>query len=868
MKHLFSAVCFTVLSTFLYAQAPELFNYQGVARDNSGNVLANQAIGLRITLHSGSPGGTTVYSETHAVTTNTFGLFAVEIGGGSVLSGTIAAINWGGNSYYVQTEMDASGGTSYTNMGTAQLLSVPYALYSKSSGTSGPQGATGSTGATGATGTNGAPGATGATGNNGTAGATGATGATGNAGATGANGNDGSSVVIQGSVATSANLPPTGNTQGDGYITQNTGHLWVWDGSAWVDAGLIQGPAGATGVTGATGGVGSAGATGATGATGNNGSAGATGATGATGNNGSAGATGATGATGNNGSAGATGATGATGNNGSAGATGATGATGNNGSAGATGATGATGNNGSAGATGATGATGNNGSAGATGATGATGIGTGSLDMAYDYSGAGLGRTITADAGAVKIAGADGLLITGDFGIGAVPEITGSGTRMFFNPNKAAFRAGYISGSGWDHVFIGNYSVAMGYNTIASGNQSTAFGDGTYSTNTASTAMGKGTTASGEYSTALGYNSRAFGAASTAIGVSNDATGIYSIAMGQSTQATGSNSTSMGLNTIASGNYSTAMGESTQASGINSTSMGYNTQASGTLSTALGNGSNATNAAATAMGQYTTASGSVSTAMGYVSQAEGLVSTAMGYSTDASGDYSTAIGFQSTSSGLGSFAIGVFAEASGDGATVMGEYTTARSFYETTIGRYNTDYTPASAIAWNTADRLFVIGNGTAGNATSNAMVVLKNGNTGIGSSIPGEKLDVDGTIKLSGNISSPKFRATQVWSQNSNLPAPTAFQSGGGTLIIMVSGSGHTAPAGVIGIDVKLNGNTIGQCKVLTNEIDSHKAFTNNYIVVTGIAAGTQTLSLTAISGTNIDLNDFFSATVMEMPY
>jgi hypothetical protein len=801
MKHLFSAVCFTVLSTFLYAQAPELFNYQGVARDNSGNVLANQAIGLRITLHSGSPGGTTVYSETHAVTTNTFGLFAVEIGGGSVLSGTIAAINWGGNSYYVQTEMDASGGTSYTNMGTAQLLSVPYALYSKSSGTSGPQGATGSTGATGATGTNGAPGATGATGNNGTAGATGATGATGNAGATGANGNDGSSVVIQGSVATSANLPPTGNTQGDGYITQNTGHLWVWDGSAWVDAGLIQGPAGATGVTGATGGVGSAGATGATGATGNNGSAGATGATGATGNNGSAGATGATGATGNNGSAGATGATGATGNNGSAGATGATGATGNNGSAGATGATGATGNNGSAGATGATGATGNNGSAGATGATGATGnngsagatgatgatgIGTGSLDMAYDYSGAGFGRNITADAGAVKIAGADGLLITGDFGIGAVPEITGSGTRMFFNPNKAAFRAGYISGSGWDHVFIGNYSVAMGYNTIASGNQSTAFGDGTYSTNTASTAMGKGTTASGEYSTALGYNSRAFGAGSTAIGVSNDATG----------------------------NYSISMGEGTQASGINSTSMGYSTQASGTISTAMGSGARASGVISTAFGNYTI--------------------------------------------------------ASGDGATVMGDNTKARSFYETTIGSYNTDYTPASATSWNTADRLFVIGNGTAGNATSNAMVVLKNGNTGIGSSIPGEKLDVDGTIKLSGNISSPKFRATQVWNQNSNLPAPATFQSGGGTLIIMVSGSGHTASlsGAVIGIDVTLNGNTIGQCKVLTNEDISHKAFTNNYIVVTGIAAGTQTLALTAISGTNIDLNDFFSATVMEMPY
>lgn len=117
-----------------YSQAPERMNYQGVARDLSGNVLANQSIGLRITLHSGSPSGTTVYQETHVVTTNAFGLFAIEIGGGSVVSGSVASINWGVNSYYVQTELDASGGTSYTNMGTAQLLSVPYALYAKNAG--------------------------------------------------------------------------------------------------------------------------------------------------------------------------------------------------------------------------------------------------------------------------------------------------------------------------------------------------------------------------------------------------------------------------------------------------------------------------------------------------------------------------------------------------------------------------------------------------------------------------------------------------------------------------------------------------------------------------------------------------------------
>ncbi len=116
-----------------FAQAPEKLNYQGVARDLSGNVLANDAIGLQIKIRSGSAGGTVVYQETHAVTTNAFGLFNVQIGGGTVQSGTFSSITWGTNSFYAEVLMDASGGTSYSTLGTQQLISVPYALNSKSS---------------------------------------------------------------------------------------------------------------------------------------------------------------------------------------------------------------------------------------------------------------------------------------------------------------------------------------------------------------------------------------------------------------------------------------------------------------------------------------------------------------------------------------------------------------------------------------------------------------------------------------------------------------------------------------------------------------------------------------------------------------
>ena len=158
-------------------------------------------------------------------------------------------------------------------------------------GATGPQGTPGQMGATGAQGIAGATGATGPQGATGTAGSQGATGATGAMGPAGA---DGTSVTIAGSVANAAALP-TGlgpSDAGDGYLTNDDGHLHVWNGSSWTDVGEIRGPQGATGPTGM---VGSQGATGATGAAGG---VGPQGATGPAGTSGTAGATGATGAVG------------------------------------------------------------------------------------------------------------------------------------------------------------------------------------------------------------------------------------------------------------------------------------------------------------------------------------------------------------------------------------------------------------------------------------------------------------------------------------------------------------------------------------------------------------------------------------------
>ena len=109
------------------AQSPNAFSYQAVARASNGDQIANQAVSFRISILQDSISGSSVYSETHSATTNKYGLVNLQIGNGT--SGNdFTAINWANGPYFVKVEMDASGGTTYAETGTSQLLSVPYAL--------------------------------------------------------------------------------------------------------------------------------------------------------------------------------------------------------------------------------------------------------------------------------------------------------------------------------------------------------------------------------------------------------------------------------------------------------------------------------------------------------------------------------------------------------------------------------------------------------------------------------------------------------------------------------------------------------------------------------------------------------------------
>jgi hypothetical protein len=127
----FITACFIMLSIFSNAQVPESFNYQAIPR-NGEAIYPEVTMDVRISILSGSPTGSLAYSETFNATTTSLGLLNLQIGAGTPISGTFISINWGTGIYYMKVEIDTDGGGSnYIEMGTTQLLSVPYALHAK-----------------------------------------------------------------------------------------------------------------------------------------------------------------------------------------------------------------------------------------------------------------------------------------------------------------------------------------------------------------------------------------------------------------------------------------------------------------------------------------------------------------------------------------------------------------------------------------------------------------------------------------------------------------------------------------------------------------------------------------------------------------
>ena len=118
---------FQLFSSTIFAQIPQKMSYQAVIRDASKALVTNKTIGMRVRIAQGTQSGTIVYTETFSPTTNINGLVSLEIGGAAGFS----AINWANGPYFILTDADLTGGSSYTISGYSQLVSVPYALHAK-----------------------------------------------------------------------------------------------------------------------------------------------------------------------------------------------------------------------------------------------------------------------------------------------------------------------------------------------------------------------------------------------------------------------------------------------------------------------------------------------------------------------------------------------------------------------------------------------------------------------------------------------------------------------------------------------------------------------------------------------------------------
>ena len=114
-----ASIVLIVFVNHTFAQVPQGFNYQAVARNSVGVLLSGANLGVLLSVHQGSSGGTIVYSERQTPTTNQFGLFTVTVGQGTQISANaFNTINWGTGNYWLEVGLDVSGGTSYTQMGT------------------------------------------------------------------------------------------------------------------------------------------------------------------------------------------------------------------------------------------------------------------------------------------------------------------------------------------------------------------------------------------------------------------------------------------------------------------------------------------------------------------------------------------------------------------------------------------------------------------------------------------------------------------------------------------------------------------------------------------------------------------------------
>ena len=133
MKRLLSSFISIVFCLMITGQEPESINYQAIVHNMAGEVLVEKTVSVKLSILAGDISDTVIYSEKHSITTNLNGLVSLAVGNGNEKTGNFRSIDWNAEKYFLKLEIDVTGGTNYTDMGTTQILSVPYALPEKPS---------------------------------------------------------------------------------------------------------------------------------------------------------------------------------------------------------------------------------------------------------------------------------------------------------------------------------------------------------------------------------------------------------------------------------------------------------------------------------------------------------------------------------------------------------------------------------------------------------------------------------------------------------------------------------------------------------------------------------------------------------------
>ena len=134
--HLLIPILLILAAANAISQVPQGIPYQAVARNAQGQPLSNKNIKVRFSVLDSVATGTAVYVESHTTTTSSMGLFNMNVGMGTPTTGTFSTINWGTNFKFLKVELDTTAtGSSYIDLGTQQMMSVPYALFANTANT-------------------------------------------------------------------------------------------------------------------------------------------------------------------------------------------------------------------------------------------------------------------------------------------------------------------------------------------------------------------------------------------------------------------------------------------------------------------------------------------------------------------------------------------------------------------------------------------------------------------------------------------------------------------------------------------------------------------------------------------------------------